>query len=71
MKYLGEIINKATELHPVMMGITLAVSMGMILTLPISSAAIGISLGLHGLAAGAALGRLLLSDDRLCNHFLS
>lgn len=55
MKYLGEIINKATELHPVMMGITLAVSMGMILTLPISSAAIGISLGLHGLAAGAAL----------------
>ncbi|HEY4532527.1 MAG TPA: PTS sugar transporter subunit IIC [Fusobacterium sp.] len=55
IKYLGEIINKATKLHPVMMGIVLAVSMGMILTLPISSAAIGISLGLHGLAAGAAL----------------
>lgn len=55
MKYLGEIINTATTLHPIMMGMTLAVSMGMILTLPISSAAIGISLGLHGLAAGAAL----------------
>lgn len=55
MKYLGEIINTATALHPIMMGMTLAVSMGMILTLPISSAAIGISLGLHGLAAGAAL----------------
>lgn len=55
MKYLGEIINTATTLHPIIMGMTLAVSMGMILTLPISSAAIGISLGLHGLAAGAAL----------------
>ena len=55
MKYLGEIINTATTLHPIMMGMTLAISMGMILTLPISSAAIGISLGLHGLAAGAAL----------------
>lgn len=55
MKYLGLIINEATELHPILMGITLAVFMGMILTLPISSAAIGISLGLHGLAAGAAL----------------
>lgn len=55
MKYLGILINQTTELHPILMGISLSVFMGMILTLPISSAAIGISLGLHGLAAGAAL----------------
>lgn len=55
MKYLGFFINEATELHPVLMGASLAVFMGILLTLPISSAAIGISLGLHGLAAGAAL----------------
>ena len=36
------------------MGIILSVVMGMILTLPISSAAIGIMLGLTGLAGGAA-----------------
>ena len=36
------------------MGIVVSVLMGMFLTLPISSAAIGIILGLDGLAAGAA-----------------
>lgn len=36
------------------MGIILSVVMGMILTLPISSAAIAIMLGLGGLAGGAA-----------------
>ncbi len=36
------------------MGIIVSVLMGMILTLPISSAALGIILGLNGLAAGAA-----------------
>lgn len=47
--------NKTTELKPVLMGLSLSVIMGVILTLPISSAAIGISLGLSGLAAGASL----------------
>ncbi|MFW6030531.1 MAG: PTS transporter subunit IIC [Halanaerobiales bacterium] len=51
---LGAIINAATELHPIPMGIIVAVIMGMMLTLPISSAAMAISLGLSGLAAGAA-----------------
>ena len=55
MKYLGYFINMATELHPIPMGILVSVSMGMILTLPISSAAIAISLGLSGLAAGSAV----------------
>jgi len=54
MKSLGAIINRATLLHPIPMGIIVSTIMGMILTLPISSAAIAISLGLEGLAAGAA-----------------
>jgi len=52
---IGIIVNKTTELRPILMGLTLSVIMGIILTLPISSAAIGISLGLSGLAAGASL----------------
>lgn len=52
---LGFIINKSTELNPILMGITVSLIMGILLTLPTSSAAIGISLGLSGLAAGAAL----------------
>lgn len=54
MKGIGMIINFATTQRPFVMGILLSVIMGIILTLPISSAAIGISLGLSGLAAGAA-----------------
>lgn len=55
MKGLGQVINTATVLHPIPMGIIVAMLMGMILTLPISSAALAISLGLSGLAAGASL----------------
>jgi len=55
MAGLGGLINSATELHPLPMGIAVAVLMGMILTLPISSAALAISLGLSGLAAGASV----------------
>lgn len=54
MNGLGEVINRSTELHPLPMGIMVAVIMGLALTAPISSAAISISLGLEGLAAGAA-----------------
>lgn len=54
MKWLGIIIMNATELAPVPMGILVSTLMGMILTLPISSAAIGIMLSLGGIAAGAA-----------------
>ncbi len=54
MNFLGFWIERATELQPIPMGIILSVVMGMILTLPISSAAISISLGLTGLAAGAS-----------------
>lgn len=51
---LGEIVNWGTEQQPFLMGIIVSVLMGMILTLPISSAALGIILNLSGLAAGAA-----------------
>ncbi|MBO5657193.1 MAG: PTS sugar transporter subunit IIC, partial [Agathobacter sp.] len=54
MAFLGDIINVATQQKPFLMGILVSVLMGMILTLPISSAALGIILNLSGLASGAA-----------------
>lgn len=54
MKYLGELVNINVDKSPILGGMIVAVLMGMILTLPISSAAIGVSMGLTGLAAGAA-----------------
>ena len=54
MTWLGSLINWGTEQQPFLMGIVVSVLMGMILTLPISSAALGIILNLSGLAAGAA-----------------
>lgn len=54
MTWLGIFIMKVTEMHPLPMGIILSVCMGIILTLPISSAALAISLKLGGIAAGAA-----------------
>ena len=54
MGELGNLINWGTEQQPFVMGIVVSVIMGMVLTLPISSAAIGVILGLNGIAAGAA-----------------
>ncbi len=54
MQALGQLINWGTEQQPFLMGIIVSVLMGMILTLPISSAALGVILNLSGLAAGAA-----------------
>jgi len=54
MTFLGEIINAATQQQPFIMGILVSVLMGIVLTLPISSAALGVILNLSGLAAGAA-----------------
>ena len=54
IKWLGKLVNVNVDRHPIVGGIIVAVAMGMILTLPISSAAIGISMGITGLAAGAA-----------------
>ena len=52
---LGSIIMWATELQPFLMGIIVSVTVGMFLTLPISSAAICAALQLTGLAGGAAV----------------
>lgn len=54
MLYLGAVINDATQLSPFLMGITVSVLVGCALTLPISSVAICVMLGIDGLAAGAA-----------------
>ena len=54
MVALGALIMKATELQPIPMGLLVSVLMGLILTAPISSAAVAMMLKLGGLAAGAA-----------------
>lgn len=54
MKELGAMVNWGTEQQPLLMGIVVAVLMGMFLTMPISSAAVAIVLNLSGVAAGAA-----------------
>ena len=54
MEAFGKFIENATELRPFIMGIIVSVSVGMALTLPISSAALCIAIGLSGIAAGAA-----------------
>jgi uncharacterized protein len=54
MSGLGIIIVEATKAQPFVMGIIVSVLMGMILTAPISSAALALMLQISGLAAGAA-----------------
>ena len=55
MYWLGYLINYATTIMPFFMGITISVAVGIILTLPISSAAVCAMIGISGLAGGAAL----------------
>lgn len=55
MNYIGDFINFATTQRPFIMGLLISVVMGIALTLPISSTAIGISLNMSGLAAGASV----------------
>jgi uncharacterized membrane protein len=54
MMWLGNLVNVNVEKYPIFGGMAISVLMGVILTLPISSAAIGVSMGITGLAAGAA-----------------
>ena len=55
MYWLGYFINYATGLYPLVMGIIISVVVGIVLTLPISSAAICAMIGITGLAGGAAV----------------
>ena len=52
---IGAFVEWATVLQPFWMGIFVSVTVGIALTLPISSAAICAALGLSGLAGGAAV----------------
>ncbi len=54
MTKTGELVMVATTLQPFWMGIAVSLLIGIALTLPISSAAICMMLGLAGLAGGAA-----------------
>lgn len=54
MTAIGEIINWSTQQQPLIMGVFVAILMGIALTAPISSLAIALMLSLEGLAAGAA-----------------
>lgn len=54
MTKTGELVMVATTLQPFWMGILVSLMIGIALTLPISSAAISMMLGLAGLAGGAA-----------------
>ena len=54
MTEIGALIMWAVDLQPFLMGILVSVIMGILLTLPVSSAAVAIALSLNGLAAGAA-----------------
>ncbi len=51
---LGDVINNATTFNPFIMGVVVAVLVGCALTLPISSVALCVTIGIGGLAAGAA-----------------
>ena len=55
MTLLGNFVNNTTELHPFLMGVVVSVVVGIVLTLPISSAALCASIGIAGIAGGAAL----------------
>ncbi|OIJ12453.1 PTS sugar transporter subunit IIC [Anaerobacillus alkalilacustris] len=54
LDYFGQLIMWSVDRQPFVMGILVALLMGLALTAPISSAAIAFMLGLEGLAAGAA-----------------
>jgi uncharacterized membrane protein len=53
--WIGEMIEKATDAQPFWMSIVMSVWVGLLLTLPTSSAATCISLNIHGMAGGAAV----------------
>lgn len=54
MYWIGHFVNTATVMQPVLMGIIISVVVGIVLTLPISSAALCAMIGISGIAGGAA-----------------
>lgn len=53
--YIGVAVTTATEFHPAIMGVIVAVIFCFIILSPLSSTALAVGLGLSGIAAGAAL----------------
>jgi len=53
--WIGILVTTATEMHPLWMGIIVAVVFCFIILSPLSSSALAIGLGISGIAAGAAL----------------
>ncbi len=53
-KTIGDAIKKFTELQPLLMSILISVSFAIIIVSPLSTVAIGIAVGITGLASGAA-----------------
>ena len=54
MYEIGFFVNTTTEMFPLLMGALVAIIVGIVLTLPISSAALCAMIGISGLAGGAA-----------------
>lgn len=54
MVWLGDVIKTTIQFAPLPMGMAVGAIVGMVLTLPISSAALCVMMGLDGLAGGAA-----------------
>lgn len=55
MFHVGNFVNTATEFYPILMGAIVAVVVGIVLTLPVSSAALCAMIGITGVAGGAAV----------------
>ena len=55
MYYLGDFVNTATQYQPFLMGIVVSVVVGIVLTLPMSSAALCAMISISGIAGGAAV----------------
>ena len=53
--WIGILITTATDMHPIWMGMIVAVVFCFIILSPLSSSALAIGLGISGIAAGAAL----------------
>lgn len=71
MAWLGEAIKVATELQPFLMGIVISAVMGVVLTLPISSAALSIILGAFRPSGRGSDDWLLYADGWFCNRQFS
>lgn len=51
---IGQVINSFTTLQPILMSILIAMAFSLLIVSPISTVAIGLAIGLNGMAAGAA-----------------